>query len=453
MSAVIQGAGDTTAVLPLVAGKEQRTVAWLDGRPVRQREFLRHVAAVAAQLPRAAAAVNLCEDRYHFLVAFAAVAVAGQTNLLPPSRARQDVDEVMATHPGCYAISDRVLDASPPHLWQLPALDMLNAAADAPIPLLPASQIVAIGYTSGSTGVPKPNPKSWASLCASTALNATLLRRHCADAALNLVATVPPQHMYGMEMSVLLPLLADVGVDTGRPLMPADIATALAALPAPRVLVTTPVHLRALVHSDIALPRLAGVVCATAPLCRELAAAAEARFATRVIEVFGSTETCVIAHRRSAEQECWQHYPGIQLRPQPDGTLVVAEWLAAPVALQDIVELLPERRFRLRGRNSDLLEIAGKRASLADLTRRLLAIEGIVDGVIFQRDGDHRGVQRLAALVVAPDLGEAAILAALRSAMDPAFLPRPLRKVEKLPRNETGKLPRAALLTALHAEK
>lgn len=452
MSAVIQGAGDTTAVLPLIAGKEQRIVAWLDGRPVRRREFLCHVAAVAAQLPRAAAAVNLCEDRYHFLVAFAAVAVAGQTNLLPPSRARQAVDEVMATHPGCYAISDRVLDASPPHLWQLPALDALNTAVDAPVPLLPASQIVAIGYTSGSTGAPKPNPKSWASLCASTALNATLLRGFCADATLSLVATVPPQHMYGMEMSVLLPLLADIGVDTGRPLMPADIAATLAALPAPRVLVTTPVHLRALVHSDIALPQLAGVVCATAPLCRELAAAAQARFATRVIEVFGSTETCVIAHRCSAEQESWQHYPGIQLRPQPDGTLVTAEWLDAPVVLQDIVELLPEHRFRLCGRNSDLLEIAGKRASLADLTRRLLAIEGIVDGVIFQRDGDHRGVQRLAALVVAPDLGETAILAALRSAMDPAFLPRPLRKVERLPRNETGKLPRAALLTALHAE-
>jgi acyl-coenzyme A synthetase/AMP-(fatty) acid ligase len=452
MSAVIQGECDTTAVLPLVAGTQQRIVAWLAGRPVSQREFLRHVAAVAAQLPRAAAAVNLCEDRYHFLVAFAAVAVAGQTNLLPPSRARQAVDEVMGAHPGCYAISDRVLDASPPHLWQLPALDELTLGADGPIPMLPASQIVAIGYTSGSTGAPKPNPKSWGSFHASTALNATLLREHCADAALSLVATVPPQHMYGMEMSVLLPLLADIGVDTGKPLMPADIAATLAALPAPRVLVTTPVHLRALVQSDIALPELAGVVCATAPLCRELAAAAEARFATRVIEVFGSTETCVIAHRRSAEQECWQHYPGVQLRPQPDGTLVAADWFDAPVALHDIVELLPGRLFRLRGRNSDLLEIAGKRASLADLTRRLLAIDGVVDGVIFQRDGDHCGVQRLAALVVAPHLGEPAILDALRSAMDPAFLPRPLRKVEQLPRNETGKLPRAALLAALNSE-
>ena len=433
--------------MPLVAGTDQRVVAWLDGRAVRQAEFLHHVAGVAAQLPRGTAAVNLCEDRYHFLVAFAAVAVAGQTNLLPPSRARQAVDEVMGAHPGCYAISDRVLDASPPQLWHLPPLLPIEAESP-PVPLLPGEQIVAIGYTSGTTGSPKPNPKTWRSFCASTARNAELLAEQAAPGA-NVVATVPPQHMYGMETSVLLPLLGGVAVDTGKPLMPADIAAALAALPAPRLLVTTPVHLRALVQSAIALPELAGIVCATAPLCRELAAAAETRFAAHVIEVFGSTETCVIAHRRSALEDGWRHYPGVALRPQPDGTLVTADWFDAPVTLQDIVELLPERGFRLCGRNSDLLEIAGKRASLADLNRRLLAIDGVVDGVIFQRDGEQPGVQRLAALVVAPDLCEAAILDALRSAMDPAFLPRPLRKVDRLPRNETGKLPRAALLATL----
>lgn len=446
MSAVIQEERFAAAGLPLVVGDAQRIIAWRRGRPVRQAEFLGHVAAIAARLPAAPAAVNLCEDRYHFLVVFAAVALAGQTNLLPPSRARHAVDEVMGAHPGCYAISDQQLESEPPHLWQLPALD--DSAYSEQIPSLPARQIVAIGYTSGSTGTPKANPKSWASFSASTALNAGLLQDYC-GAPLSLVATVPPQHMYGMEMSILLPLLGATSVDTGKPLMPGDIAAALAALPTPRVLVTTPVHLRALVQAGLELPPLAAIVCATAPLCRELAAAAQQRFATRVIEVFGSTETCVIGHRLSATEEDWRHYPGVSLRPQPDGTQVDAAWFGAPVALQDIVELLPKRGFRLRGRNSDLLEIAGKRASLADLNRRLLAIPGVIDGAVFQRDCDSGGVQRLAALVVAPTLDEASLLETLRSAMDPAFLPRPLRKVDKLPRNETGKLPRASLLAAL----
>ena len=94
-----------------------------------------------------------------------------------------------------------------------------------------------------------------------------------------------------------------------------------------------------------------------------------------------------------------------------------------------------------------MLEIAGKRASLGDLTRRLLAIPGVRDGVVFQLDDrDALGVQRIAAVAVAPGLDEHAILEALRRAIDPLFLPRPLRLVASLPRNETGKLPRAALL-------
>ena len=124
---------------------------------------------------------------------------------------------------------------------------------------------------------------------------------------------------------------------------------------------------------------------------------------------------------------------------------------AAPVALQDIVELSHPGQFTLRGRNGDLLEIAGKRASLGDLNRRLLAIRGVEDGVFFQLDADASGVHRLAALVVAPDLEESEILAALRQAIDPVFLPRPLRRVAALPRNATGKLPRDALLNVLQA--
>jgi len=72
---------------------------------------------------------------------------------------------------------------------------------------------------------------------------------------------------------------------------------------------------------------------------------------------------------------------------------------------------------------------------------------------VFQLDeADTFGVRRIAALAVAPSLSEAQILAALRYSVDPVFLPRPLKRVAALPRNETGKLPRDALEALLRAQ-
>ena len=63
----------------------------------------------------------VCEDRYRFLVAFCAVALRGQANLLPPSRTPAAIDDVLAQYPGSYCISDRPLDPSPPVLHVMPA--------------------------------------------------------------------------------------------------------------------------------------------------------------------------------------------------------------------------------------------------------------------------------------------------------------------------------------------
>lgn len=440
-------------LLPLLKRDDpHRIVAMHDGQAVSATQFVAHVERVAAQLPEASAAVNLCEDRYAFLVAFCAIALRGQANLLPPSRAPQAVEEVMAAHPGCHAVGDRPLHPSPQRFHVLPPLPVQEAVPDdLAWPAISALQTVAVGYTSGSTGAPRSNAKTWRSLHASTAGNLRMLH-HVVGERFSVVATVPPQHIYGVEMSILLPLLGDVQVHSGRPFFPADIAIALEAMPEPRVLVTTPVHLRALVASGVTLPRLAAMLSATAPMPPELAAQAEQIFHAPLLEVFGSTETCAFASRRITVDSRWSLYHGVHLHPQPDGTQIEAPQLDTPAVLADIVTLHDDgRSFELCGRHADLLEIAGKRASLGDLTRRLLNVPGVEDGVVFQLDdADAIGVRRIAALAVAPALDEHVILEALRAAIDPVFLPRPLRLVERLPRNETGKLPRAALLTLLH---
>ncbi len=462
MSAVIQSSQPTTAPVtstsPLASGHHERAIAFGPAGEVALSTFLAQVRGLAARLPAQPFVLNLCQDRYRFLVAFCAAVLRGQTTLLPPARTRTAIDEVRLQHPDSYCLGDAESCGcepltSLPHYLRVP--EALPTCEGGPL-LVDDHAVVAIGFTSGSTGAPRPNPKTWAGFRASTAQNlAALADLWPARTAPQIVATVPPQHMYGMELSVLLPLQGGAAVHGARPFFPQDIARALHEASGPRLLVTTPVHLRALVDAAtqahaVRLPPLAGIVSATAPLPQALAAEAEAHFGCELRELFGSTETCVIARRRSAHEESWTPLPGVRLQPQPDGTLVHAAHLTVPVALADLVEAEADGRFRLRGRQADLLEIAGKRASLADLNRRLLSIPGVEDGVLFQLDARGAGgVGRIAALVVAPGLSQEEIITALRAAIDPVFLPRPLRRVPALPRNETGKLPRAALLGLL----
>jgi acyl-coenzyme A synthetase/AMP-(fatty) acid ligase len=448
MSAVVDD--NVIHALPLATGDGARTLVFGPGGPVALDAFLRRAHALAARLPEASHAIVLCEHRDRFLLAFCAAALRGQAVLLPPSRAPACIEDILARHPGSHCIDDDAADDAGAGAGEAPD------ATGATVAEVRADAVAVIGFTSGSTGTPAAHAKTWAAFHASTAQNAAALRHLWrAGETPSLVATVPPQHMYGMELSVLLPLFAGFAVHAGRPFFPHDIVRALCEAPAPRLLVTTPVHLRALLDAcdadaSLAPPALAGIVSATAPLPAALAAAAEARFGCELREFFGSTETCVIASRRTAREEAWTPLPGVRLQPRPGGTEVHAPQLAAATMLADLVEFDDAGRFLLRGRDADLLEIAGKRASLGDLTRRLQAIDGVLDCAVFALDADPAtGVRRLAALVVAPALDEAGILAALREGIDPVFLPRPLRLVAALPRNATGKLPRDALLAAL----
>lgn len=496
-----------------------QTIAWRDGTPVTVRAFVADVARVAAALPAGGHVLNVCRDRYRFTVGLCAALVARKVSLLPPSLAPDAVRQLAAFAPDAFclhdapdcaidlprfkypdaAAADAVLadavladavpvdtvppdaaladavpvdtvpvDAVPPDA----ALADAVAADDAPldVPRIDATQVVACLFTSGSTGAPVPHRKTWGTMvdCARAAAE----RLGLLDGrAYTLVGTVPAQHMYGFESTVLLALAGGLAFSNRLPFYPVDVRHALDAVPQPRVLVTSPIHLRALLASGRALPRAACVLSATAPLAQALARDAEAALGAPLVEIYGSTETGQIATRRTAQDAAWAPMPGIRLeaRAGADDDSGPTVWVsgahvAPPVPMGDALALLDDGRFLLQGRKADLINIAGKRTSLACLNHQLNAIPGVVDGVFFMPDdassaahtagtASAEPVTRLVALVVAPTLSAAGLQRALRERIDPAFMPRPLVFVDALPRNETGKLPRDVLATlvAQHA--
>lgn len=428
-------------------------IAWRKGAPITRGRFLDDVLDVAASLPGHGHVINVCDDRYHFMVGFAAATVRGQISLLPPSRVPGVVIGIAAEYPDTYLLADGPIgDGALPQF----RIDM-DASRSTPggsrsasaMPVIRSDQVVAILFTSGSTGQAMPNPKTWHALVAGAAGNAQALLPRV-ERPLNVVATVPSQHMYGFETTVMLPLLGYCAVQCDRPLYAEDVRHAIGTAPEPRMLVTTPVHLRAFAEYSGQMPPLKLILCATAPLSARLAAACERKFGAQVKEAFGCTETGITATRFTTRDEPWELLEHFSIEATPKGAVVRGSHLSEAVVMQDIVELQDERHFRLVGRGADLINIAGKRASLGDLNARLLSIEGVRDGVIFMPDAAADGaVVRTAAFVVAPGMTREQVLTALRQLIDPAFLPRPLYLVDTLPRSESSKLPRAAILGLL----
>jgi acyl-coenzyme A synthetase/AMP-(fatty) acid ligase len=419
-------------------------VAFRRGQPITAERFLGDVAALAALLPPRGPVMNLCSDRYRFTVGLAAALSRGQASLLPPNDTPATLEQVAADFPDGTCLTD----GSRPAL-AIPCLSYPEAFAVRPatpaIPRIPAGQNAVVLFTSGSTGRPKPHAKSWGALMRSTMAAGQSLDIAALGPA-TVVGTVPHQHSYGLESTVLLALQHGLAFQAERPFYTADIAACLLRVPRPRLLITTPVHLRVLLAEDGELPAVDLVVSATAPLSPQTAAAAEARFRAPLWEIYGCSEAGQIAVRRTVATNEWRCMTGIALREDERGIWAAGAPIETEALLNDVIELHGPDRFLLHGRTADLVNIAGKRTSLAHLNYHLNSIAGVRDGVFVMPDEAGEGVTRLMAFVVAPGLTPETILAGLRQRVDAAFLPRPLSLVDVLPRNAVGKLPREEIL-------
>ena len=437
--------------LPLISHTQpDQIVAWYKSEAITAAKFLGDVQYLANLLPQDRYILNVCRDRYHFAVGLAAAIIKNKISLLPPSHTPDMVEQLLKYSNGVFCLHDQVnCDIALPRVLFpqefVRSESATNQSKNFQVPLINVEQLIAIVFTSGSTGSPVPHEKHWAALVQNVQAQATRLNLS-RDNRCCLVGTIPPQHMYGFESTILLPLQSGNVLHGDQPFYPADIVKVLAEVPLNKVLVSTPLHLRMLLDAEVAIPPLTLVLSATAPLSQALAHKVESLIKAPLVEVYGSTETGQIATRESTNTEQWHLLPNVRLFARNDQIWAEGAHIERSVPLNDMIIITDSTHFTMHGRNQDLINIAGKRNSLANLNFLLNSIEGVVDGSFFMPDEtSHDHVTRLCACVVAPTLTPAKLLAELRLHLDPVFLPRPLLFVEALPRNSTGKLPRQAL--------
>jgi acyl-coenzyme A synthetase/AMP-(fatty) acid ligase len=169
------------------------------------------------------------------------------------------------------------------------------------------------------------------------------------------------------------------------------------------------------------------------------------------LEVYGSTETSGIAFRQSRNGMEWTTFDNAGISKNEEGCLVIrSPYIKAPEGFVtgDLVDILPDGRFLLKGRADSIVKVEEKRISLPEVENRLLQ-SGMVSDVCVIALEDRR--QYLAAAVVLNAQGKVRFAGVekfdinrffteyLLRFFEPACLPKKWRYVDAIPLDAQGK--------------
>lgn len=410
-------------------------IFYQQGRPITGGQLLAHSALLAAELTEVSAVINLADNRLDFALGFLAALIAGKTTILPANNKLATLQGLMSTHPKAQLLVSS-LQPWPFEQTLIAAPDSAEAPAGGGEDFRLAADFTAVTvYTSGSTGAPKANSKSWRALVhTAQKLYARFAQAGALSSGSYVMGTVPSQHMYGLEMLVMLPFTSPVTSLVEGGLLPEDLVASAQRAPQPVVLVSSPIHLSALAQQAHPWGCFAGVISATAPLEQALAEQIEQRHGLGVWEIYGCTEAGSMATRRTQSREGWRFLPGIT--PVPGGQAVDVDHLQACIPLQDELHWQSDGSFILGQRSSDLIKIGGKRGSLAQITARIKQHPQVRDAYVFVSSGK---IPRLLALVCG-QVSAYELKQFIAQHSDDVFVPRLIRFTEQLPRNANGKI-------------
>jgi acyl-coenzyme A synthetase/AMP-(fatty) acid ligase len=446
---------------------------------IHLRELLCSVDFLAQKIPSHKYILNLYEDRYHFLLGFLLALKQQSISLFPSTVTAHVLEQLTHQFDDILVLKSELnneLNNERISGGLFPCCDLddhLQAAENHQpsesdwlriLPAIELSREIAIIFTSGSTGQPKPYHKQWGDLVQVSRL---LARQFSLEPSHNtitaILATVPAQHMYGLEASIMVALQNGLLLHSQKPFFPQDITLCLEELAAAEAvqgqttettLITTPLHLKACIKTGVSLPGIKQIISATAPLDNALALTCEQHYDTQVKEIFGCTEVGSMAWRRTIDSDQWTVLDDISLQANDtlDDIDIHTTRSIRQFPFNDVIELIDSQHFILKGRKEDLINLAGKRTSLSYLNHHLQLCDEVSDGCFYQDHSVSEG--RLMAFVVLNQNDEktsdqkiASIKETLKRKIEAIFLPKKIIIVDNLPRNATGKLPLAELKT------
>ncbi|MFZ9036083.1 MAG: AMP-binding protein [Francisellaceae bacterium] len=416
----------------------------IDGdRYINRTEFLEDVTALAFRLHTISAQrIALCfTSAYRFSVAFFASLSVGKTPVLLPNNLAGTISALSAEY-------DLVVSEDT-DLLTLSNGGTIKASDDFKLAELRAEQPFII-FSSGSSGQPKQiNRTLGVQLNEINALSQTF-------EPLNelVLTTVSHQHLYGLLFSLLWPMLAGSTIYLTAVLYPEDLIKIRQQQQKAVTLISSPAFLSRLSNLTRLTMRSNGDLMQIFSSGGLLKAKAEQTvygfFQTDIIEIFGSSETGILAWRRRRKAKKWQPFKDVNFVVKSKQLCVSSPYFEA--RFQPMADRIRRYRcggFTLLGRVDRIVKIEDKRLSLAQLEKRLEAIDEVDHCYALTMEA-HR--QYSAAVIVLSKEGWQRLAQMgtnrfnrhlrdwLSAYFDRIVVPRRFRYVEQLPVNTQGKL-------------
>ena len=408
-----------------------REVAWRGDQPLMLGAMRRQVQALSLRLAaQPGTHWGLClDDSYRFCVALLACWYASKTPVMPGHSRAALLNEMQEQLDG--VLCDMPLAVS------LPLLTWDEAEAQGQLPPLPASSALIL-FTSGSTGAPRQVVKSLTVMEQESRWLSALWGEQLQGC--RVIASVSHQHLYGLSFRLFLPMTLRLPFSA----QPLFYGEQLAQLPRDcrYAFISSPAFLSRL-DSTLDAPGCELIVSAGGTLRGPDAEQVWQRFGCPVSEIYGSTETGILAWRQCDRADApWRSFSGVRLEQvTPERWQVWSPLIAGDngLALDDRLNMQPDGGFQLAGRHDRIVKIGDKRISLSEIERRLTDLPEIDDAValvVTRHDRQAIGV----VLSLTTTLDEAALhqhrqqwKRQLQCWLEPLAMPRYWRIVATIP--------------------
>ena len=254
--------------------------------------------------------------------------------------------------------------------------------------VLPTSAY-ALFFTSGTTGMPTGAIKNRENIEGELDALTAIFEPENFE---RVIVTVPFIHIYGFLSGLMLPRRLGCEVLLKEEYYPQELITLHEHKRS--LVVTSPVYIKALLrlkrNQDLSNVTF---LSSTGLLLEEEVERFEKQYNTKIIQLFGSTETGGVAIKRGVNSY-WEPLEGVRVSKNHESRMVVdSPYLSShlfeekialmkrPYTTTDIIEI-EENQFKLLGRTNEIIKISGKRISIVELENLIENAFGVNDVLI-----------------------------------------------------------------------